>query len=98
MEVSKLLSQKKDIIPSETITIIEQHHELPDGKGFPLGIELGRFNQLSSIFIVCQKFTEELFNESFDYNKRQKIISIMRLTYQGRTFDKAMDALILVIN
>lgn len=96
-EVSRLLAQKKDVIPSETITIIEQHHELPDGTGFPGAIELHRFNQLSSIFIVCQKFTENLFNESFDYNQRHAIITRMQKKYQGRTFDKAMDALILVV-
>lgn len=96
-EVSKLLASKKDIIPSETITIIEQHHELPDGTGFPGSIELHRFNQLSSIFIVCQKFTENLFQENFDYNKRQDIMTRMQKIYTGRTFDKAMDALMLVV-
>lgn len=96
-EVSKLLAANKDIIPSETITIIEQHHELPDGTGFPGAIELHRFNQLSSIFIVCQKFTENLFQENFDYNKRQEIVARMKQVYVGRTFDKAMDALILVV-
>lgn len=96
-EVSKLLAQKKDIIPSETITIIEQHHELPDGTGYPASIELHRFNQLSSIFIVSQKFTEHLFRENFDYTKRVDIISRMKKTYQGRTFDKAMDALLQVV-
>jgi hypothetical protein len=97
-EVSKLLSTKKDIIPSETITIIEQHHEMPDGTGFPAQLELHRFNQLSSIFIVCQKFTENLFNENFDYNKRLEIFTRMQKVYAGRTFDKAMDALMLVVS
>jgi hypothetical protein len=97
-EVSKLLSTKKDIIPSETITIIEQHHEMPDGTGFPAQLELHRFNQLSSIFIVCQKFTENLFNENFDYNMRVEIFTRMQKVYAGRTFDKAMDALMLVVS
>lgn len=97
-EVSRLLSAKKDIIPSETITIIEQHHELPDGTGFPSQLELHRFNQLSSIFIVCQKFTENLFNEGFDYNKRHDIFTKMKKVYAGRTFDKAMDALMIVVS
>lgn len=97
-EVSKLLSSKKDIIPSETITIIEQHHEMPDGTGFPAQLELHRFNQLSSIFIVCQKFTENLFVENFDYNKRLEIFNKMQKVYAGRTFDKAMDALMLVVS
>jgi response regulator RpfG family c-di-GMP phosphodiesterase len=97
-EVARLLSQKKDVVPSETITIIEQHHELPDGTGFPNGIDLSRFNQLSSIFIVCQRFTEALFNARFDYNLRHDIIQDLQKTYKGRTFDKAMDALISVVN
>lgn len=97
-EVSKLLSTKKDIIPSETITIIEQHHEMPDGSGYPAKLELHRFNQLSSIFIVCQKFTENLFIENFDYNKRLEIFTKMQKVYAGRTFDKAMDALMLVVS
>lgn len=96
-EVSKILSVKKDVIPSETITIIEQHHELPDGTGFPAGLELHRFNQLSSIFIVCQKFVEHLFAEGFDYNKRHAILGNLKKVYAGRTFDKAMDALISVV-
>lgn len=96
-DIAYLLSQKLDVIPSETITIIEQHHELPDGTGFPAKIELGRFNQLSSIFIVCQRFTEELFEENFNYDKRHDILSRLHKVYQGRTFDKAMDALTLVV-
>jgi hypothetical protein len=96
-DIAKLLGDKKDIIPSETITIIEQHHELPNGKGFPHAIDLARFNQLSSIFIVCQKFTQHLFEENFDYNKRQEIVTTMSKTYNGRTFDKAMNALIIVV-
>lgn len=97
-EISRLLSTKKDVVPAETITIIEQHHELPDGTGFPASLELHRFNQLSSIFIVCQKFTENLFKENFDYSKRVDIINNMNRIYKGRTFDKAMNALILVVN
>lgn len=97
-EISKLLSTKKDIIPSETITIIEQHHEMPDGSGFPARLEVHRFNQLSSIFIVCQKFTEHLFHENFDYTKRLDIFNRMQKVYAGRTFDKAMEALMSVVS
>lgn len=98
IEVSKLLSQKKDIIPSETITIIEQHHELPDGTGFPSALEVGRFNQLSSIFIISQKFIEHLFHANFDYSERHAIIHRLHTVYKGRTFDKAMEALIAVVS
>lgn len=97
-EVVNLLGKKKELIPTETMTIIEQHHELPDGSGFPLGIELGRFNQLSTIFIICQRFTEMLFAENFDYNKRSEIITKLQHRYHGRNFDKALGALISVVD
>ena len=96
-EVTKILALKKDIVPSETLTIIEQHHEKPDGSGFPFGIQLNRFNQLSSIFIIAQKFIEHLVHEDFDYSKRQQIIEKLQKSYNGKTFDKALSALIAVV-
>ena len=96
-EIAKLLTVKRDIIPTETITIIEQHHEVPDGSGFPFGIQSGRFNQLSCIFIVCQKFIDHLVQERFDYSKRQEIMERIQKKYSCKTFDKAISALIKVV-
>jgi response regulator RpfG family c-di-GMP phosphodiesterase len=96
-EVADLLRQRKELIPSETITIIEQHHELPSGKGFPHGITSSRFNQLSSTFIICHAFIEALFENKFDYTTRHEIIKKMRDTYACKNFDKAIDALVEVV-
>jgi len=92
-----ILSLKRDLIPQETLTIIEQHHERPDGKGFPYGITVTRFNQLSAIFIVCQRFTDELFESEFDYTKHHATVEKLRTIYEGGVFTKAMDALIAVV-
>lgn len=92
-EVSQMLRKRKELIPMESITIIEQHHERPDGKGFPLGITLSRFNQLSAIFIVSQRFIEKLADHHFDFVKRTDILRSLREVYVGGPFDKAMDAL-----
>lgn len=97
-ELADKLRIKRDLIPSETITIIEQHHELPDGKGFPNGVNAQRFNQLSAIFIVSQRFIEELFEEKFDYEKRFDITSRLSKKFNTKSFEKAMDALIQVVN
>lgn len=97
-ELADKLRIKRDLIPSETITIIEQHHELPDGKGFPNGVNAQRFNQLSAIFIVSQRFIEELFEEKFDYEKRFDITSRLSKKFNSKSFEKAMDALIQVVN
>ena len=82
----------------ESITIIEQHHERPDGKGFPIGITLPRFNQLSAIFIVSQRFIEKIFDYHCDFTKRQEIIRELKVVYTGGPFSKAMDALTSVVD
>lgn len=97
-DVTGILGKKKELIPMETITIIEQHHERPDGKGFPVGIDIARFNQLSAIFIVCQRFTEMLFVSDFDYGKRGEVLTHLQSIYHGRIFDKSMAALISVVD
>lgn len=97
-EIIKILSQRKDVISSETLLIIEQHHEKPDGSGFPHGIDLSRFNQLSTVFIVSQKFIEYLVAEKFDYEKRKPILEKVYKTYHGKSFDKTIANLVTVVN
>jgi hypothetical protein len=92
MDTANKLRPKR-LIASETITIIEQHHELPNGKGFPLGPDAPKFNQLAAIFIIAQMFVEFLFKENFDFSKRFDIITKLKLRYDARSFDKAIDAL-----
>lgn len=98
LTVSEILMRKRDLIPGETVTIVEQHHERPDGKGFPLGITATRFNQLSAIFIVSQRFVDMLFESQFDYKKHPEMIQKLKAIYQGGPFDKAMDALIKTVD
>lgn len=96
--IAEYLKKNRQIVPNETITIIEQHHELPDGKGFPIGILSNRFNQLSCIFIISQQFTEGLHESAYDYEKRIQIISGIREKYGStKMFDKALDALVSVV-
>jgi hypothetical protein len=97
-EVCKILLKKKELIPMESITIIEQHHERPDGKGFPLGITVSRFNQLSAIFIVSQRFIEKIFDYHCDFTKRPEIIRELKVVYTGGPFNKALDALTSVVD
>lgn len=98
-EIANSLKQTRTMVPIETITIIEQHHELPDGKGFPYGIVANRFNQLSAIFIVSQQFTELLHDSNYDYELRLEIVKRIREKYgPSKMFEKATEALIAVIS
>ncbi len=99
--ISCMLKEKRSFIPHETITIIEQHHERPNGTGFPHGITSTRFNQLSSIFIVCQQFTEELHDANYIFDKRIQILSDLQVRYDYsscRVFRKALEGLARVVH
>lgn len=96
MAVSDQLRKVKTLVPIETLTIIEQHHELPDGTGFPLGITGSRVNQLSAIFIISQQFVEHLFRVDFDFEKRLEVISWLQKRYDYKCFEKAISALISI--
>lgn len=97
-EIAENLKRNRALIPIETITIVEQHHELPDGTGFPFGITSNRFNQLSAIFIVAQQFTEALHESHYNYEKRNELIENIRKSYgSSKMFEKAIEALFGVV-
>ncbi len=96
-KMSEQLKSRRDVVPSEVITIVEQHHERPDGKGYPYGLTASRFNQLSAIFIVCHEYIERLEECHFDYSQHARIAQELQSIYFGGPFDKAMDALVAVV-
>jgi len=98
IEVAEQLRKKRSLIPGETLTIIELHHETPDGKGFPRGLTASRFNHLACIFILCQRFVEELYEENFNFEKRVEIIERLQAKYSAKSFEKSMSALVSVVN
>lgn len=98
-EVAEKLKTNRLHVPMETINIIEQHHELPDGRGFPNGVTGSRINQLSAIFIICQKFVENLHDNEYNYEKRSEIIEKIQIVYGGsRIFEKAINALVKIVS
>ncbi|MEE3079390.1 MAG: response regulator [Bdellovibrionota bacterium] len=88
---SKKLIEHKSGIPSDVLTLIEQHHELPNGQGFPRGIEHKRITPLSSVFIVSHWLTDFIIN-----NPKwtvDKFLSKYKSKVKGPHFRKAMKAI-----
>jgi len=48
-------------IPPELDTIIIQHHERPDGSGFPAGLTHQKIIPLAAIFIVAEDLVNAIF-------------------------------------
>ncbi len=55
-EAASLVKQAFSVAPAETNVIILQHHEQPDGKGFPGRLSGDRISPLSALFIICNDF------------------------------------------
>jgi response regulator RpfG family c-di-GMP phosphodiesterase len=47
-------AQTIDVLPPDVDQIILQHHEAPDGSGFPRGLTASRIHYLASIFIMAE--------------------------------------------
>lgn len=78
-------------------TIIAQHHERPDGTGFPYGRDFNQIIPLSCLFIVAHDFVSRAYEKNFDLNNPQEILDDMLAEYTQGNFMKCMIALQTVV-
>ena len=91
--IAELLSQQKDAVSSETLTVIRQHHEKPDGTGFPSGLGHQNIAPLSCIYIVADRFIGLMLKHNFDFQKKDEIVQKLKDDYHQGNFKKSRDAL-----
>ena len=76
--------------PPDVDTIVLQHHERPDGSGFPGGLMASRISPLAAVFIVCEDLIYNCF-ENFNQDPKQYFAT--RKEYYSRgEFKKVYDA------
>jgi len=80
IESSTFLYAFKEI-PSDTITIINQHHERPSGKGFPKGLWGKQTFKLSCIFITAHYFVGKLYESGWSPNNVKQTLNEMENTF-----------------
>ena len=85
--------------PPDVDAIIFQHHERPDGKGFPRGLNHLRIGPLAAVFIVSHELVTYLIeNQSIgadtEFTKAvfDKFIQYYQNKYQGGAFKKIIQA------
>ena len=74
-------------IPDITSLIME-HHELPDGSGFPHGMHASRISPLSSILILAHAFTDQIIDKDYSATLKKEVLSVLNYHYTGGHFDK----------
>lgn len=73
--------------------IIAQHHERPDGTGFPYGKDYNQLLPLSCLFIVAHDFVSRAYETNFDIEDVQFLLDQMIPEYRLGHFSRIMLAL-----
>jgi HD-GYP domain-containing protein (c-di-GMP phosphodiesterase class II) len=68
-------------IPKDAITIIMQHHECYDGRGFPRGIDHKKISPLSTIFNLAHEICLYLYESGHDEEYLQEHLDDMKEKY-----------------
>lgn len=83
-------------LPDVVRTIIKEHHELPDGKGFPKKLDSFTISPMSCVFIVAEDFYHLLKNGSFSETSKKSAVEIISQKYTEGNFKAPVKALISV--
>ena len=86
------LVRKMNEVPPDVETIIRQHHERPDGTGFPGGLSHKYIAPLSSLFIVAHDLADYALEAKSNFNIEVFIQKNAEL-YKSSYFRKIVDTL-----
>ncbi len=90
IKTSLYLEQMKFNYP-DLDTIILQHHERPDGSGFPRGLTSANITALSALFIMTEDLVHELYEEGFTTSKLVKVMKRFEQDYNQGSFKSVLE-------
>ncbi|HLE10623.1 MAG: hypothetical protein A2504_08810 [Bdellovibrionales bacterium RIFOXYD12_FULL_39_22] len=97
LNIALRLQNERDFISKETLAIIREHHERPNGKGYPHGVNYGSVTVLTAIYIIANYFIEQMFDQSyqedFKQEKMDRIVELIKEKFYSGNYRKASDAL-----
>ncbi|MGZ3687952.1 MAG: HD-GYP domain-containing protein, partial [Bdellovibrionota bacterium] len=79
-------------VPPDVDTIIVQHHERPDGTGFPRGLTHTYIAPLAAVFIVAHELTQYALKHPNDFDT-QKFIELNGGRYKSSQFKKVLSVI-----
>jgi response regulator RpfG family c-di-GMP phosphodiesterase len=92
------LIRTKTSFHEEVATIIAEHHEKPDGSGFPRKLTHNNIHPFSCLFIIIHDFVEQVYITRFDRDLQESILENMSPKYQDGHFLTAFQAFKQLIN
>ncbi len=70
--------------------VIEFHHEMPDGSGYPRGLDHRRIPLLACVHIVARHFVEDLMAIEFDFKRRDELMAKLYVKFNKGHFKSAL--------
>ncbi len=92
-EVTSKMVKSWTSCPAEVVTIIKEHHEKPDGTGFPSEKQAHQIHELSACFIVCEDLVQN-YLELKDKALVEKYFIGQAKFYSPEPFKKIYDYLV----
>jgi response regulator RpfG family c-di-GMP phosphodiesterase len=86
------MAKRFNEIPPDVDTIIAQHHERPDGSGFPRGLTHLQISPLGVVFIVAHDIVSHIFAHEGAFEMEGFLASV-KDEYSGGNFKKALKCL-----
>lgn len=73
-------------IPPDVAQIIMQHHEIPDGSGFPRGLSGSAITPLSAVFIVAHEIVRKLLLNKSTFSMEEEFMGLVKKFDHSSTF------------
>ena len=87
------VAEKFRQVPPDVAQIIHQHHERPDGSGFPRGISANHITPLSAVFIVSHELVRRLLLNRQKFRLEDEFLSLVKIFDHGATFHSILGVL-----
>jgi len=76
--------------------IVMQHHERPNGKGFPWGLKDNELNPLSNLYIICHEYAHRIITGGLNLANMKKIDKDFREMFSSGNYAKPYKAFLEV--
>lgn len=93
----KLLDSIDDL-PNDISNLIQEHHERPDGSGFPRGLSASRIAPISCIFILALKVADKMFYGPLKDDVKKDLIVDLEGNWNKGNFRQPLKALIQILS
>lgn len=91
LRAAELVRGMKDF-PGDVDHIVAQHHEQPDGSGFPAGANHTKISPLAALFIISQEIVHSIYDQGKNFTLAQ-FVKETEQRFQSGYFKKIMQEL-----